>query len=378
MSLVKIGITGQGGFIGYHLVSTLGLYKDDFEIINFDKLYFANEQLLDKFVSNCDVIIHLAAVNRHEDDSFLHDTNIRLVELLINALVRTNSTPQIIISSSTQEILSNQYGISKKLCRELFITWSKSTNSNFVGMLIPNVFGPFCKPHYNSFIATFSDQLIKGDEPLIDVDKEVSLIYINDLVNVFIDLIKNKTTEPLFIVSPTIIIKVSDVLKKLVKYKEVYFKNGEIPALNDDFDLKLFNTFRSYIPINSYFPKPLIINSDNRGDFVEIIRIGIGGQVSFSTTKPSVTRGNHFHTRKIERFAVIKGAALIQMRRLGFDEIIELYLDESKSAYVDIPIWYTHNIKNIGTEELYTIFWINEKYNASDPDTFFENVIIKN
>jgi UDP-2-acetamido-2,6-beta-L-arabino-hexul-4-ose reductase len=126
--------------------------------------------------------------------------------------------------------------------------------------------------------------------------------------------------------------------------------------------------------IASYFPKKFVQHSDNRGAFVEIARQGIPGQTSFSTTLPGITRGNHFHTRKIERFAVIKGKALIQLRRIGTDEVLEFYLDGDDSAYVDMPIWYTHNIKNIGEDTLYTIFWINEAFDVNNPDTYFEIV----
>ena len=138
--------------------------------------------------------------------------------------------------------------------------------------------------------------------------------------------------------------------------------------------MNLFNTFRSYIKHETFFPFYLTKNTDERGSFVETIKLQIGGQVSFSTTKPGITRGNHFHTRKIERFAVIKGKALIEIRKIGTDEIFSFELNGDKPSFVDMPIWYTHNITNIGNEELYTIFWINEFFNAEDADTFFEKV----
>ena len=140
------------------------------------------------------------------------------------------------------------------------------------------------------------------------------------------------------------------------------------------FDYNLFNTFRCYFDIASHYPVKFTQHTDPRGAFVEVIRLGIGGQCSFSTTVPGITRGNHFHTRKIERFAVIKGKALIQLRKIDSDEVLDFYLDGTEPAYVDMPIWYTHNIKNIGEEDLYTIFWINEPYDAADPDTYFVEV----
>ena len=138
--------------------------------------------------------------------------------------------------------------------------------------------------------------------------------------------------------------------------------------------MNLFNTFRSYIDHDSFFPVHFLKHSDNRGTFFEVIRLGIGGQVSFSTTLSGETRGNHFHTRKIERFAVIKGKALIQLRRIGTQEVHDFYLDGNNPAYIDMPIWHTHNIKNIGNEKLYTLFWINEPFDVNDSDTYFEIV----
>jgi UDP-2-acetamido-2,6-beta-L-arabino-hexul-4-ose reductase len=157
-------------------------------------------------------------------------------------------------------------------------------------------------------------------------------------------------------------------------FKIIYQDRGEIPSLTNSFNIQLFNTFRSYIDIKNYFPRKFIQHIDNRGTFVELIRLGIGGQVSYSTTDSGITRGNHFHTRKIERFSVIKGKGLIQLRKIGSDEILNFYLDENEPSYVDMPIWYTHNIKNIGEDELLTVFWINEHYDQTDPDTYFVSV----
>jgi UDP-2-acetamido-2,6-beta-L-arabino-hexul-4-ose reductase len=168
--------------------------------------------------------------------------------------------------------------------------------------------------------------------------------------------------------------KVSEILTMLNYYKEVYQERGEIPEINNTFELNLFNTYRCFIDIKNYFPIKFTQHTDARGSFVEVIKLGVGGQVSFSTTVPGITRGNHFHTRKIERFAVIKGKALIQLRKIGSDEVLDFYLDGNEPAYVDMPIWYTHNIKNIGDEVLYTNFWINEFYDPNDSDTYFEIV----
>jgi UDP-2-acetamido-2,6-beta-L-arabino-hexul-4-ose reductase len=176
------------------------------------------------------------------------------------------------------------------------------------------------------------------------------------------------------LIKPDFTKTVSDILKSLQLFKDEYLDAGSIPVLDDGNTTNLFNTFRSYIELNSYFPHILKQNTDDRGTFVETIRLGSGGQVSFSTTKPGITRGNHYHTRKIERFAVMKGQAKIQLRRIGTGKVFEFYLDGNNPSYVDMPVWYAHNITNIGSDELYTQFWINEWYDASNADTFFEQV----
>ena len=373
-SLINIGITGQNGFIGTHLFNTLGLFPEKFRLIEFKRNYFENKVAMDSFVSQCDVIIHLAALNRHRADSVIYNTNIRLVSSLVDSLNRTQCTPHIIMSSSSQENNDNLYGKSKKAGRLLLSNWAKKKNTIFTGMIIPNVFGPFGKPNYNSVIATFCHQLSNKETPKIVVDGNLKLIYISELVEFIIDSINNKVNKVECKIKYTSVIKVSEILKLLQKFKTLYFDSGEIPILNNVFELNLFNTFRCYMDIKNIFPRKFIKNDDIRGSFVELIRLGIGGQVSFSTTVPGITRGNHFHTRKIERFAVIKGKALIQLRRIGTDEVLDYYLDGEEPAYVDMPIWYTHNIRNIGDDILYTNFWISETYNPEDADTFFEEV----
>lgn len=370
----KIGITGQNGFVGSHLYNTLGLYPDKFERVNFEREFFDNQEKLDKFVGQCDVIIHLAAMNRHPDPEIIYNNNIDLVKKLIGSLEKTNSKAHILFSSSSQEEKDNLYGKSKKEGRELLANWAEKSGGKFTGMVIPNVFGPFGKPNYNSFIATFCYKLTHGQTPGIDNDGEVKLIYVGELVQEIISQIESEESNILYEVLNTSVNKVSEVLQKLENYKSLYFDNGEIPVLVSRFDLNLFNTFRCYFDIKNHYPVKFIQHKDPRGAFVEIIRLGIGGQCSFSTTVPGITRGNHFHTRKIERFSVIKGKALIQLRKIDTGEIFDYYLDGNEPAYVDMPIWYTHNIKNIGEEELYTIFWINEPFNSEDADTYFLEV----
>jgi UDP-2-acetamido-2,6-beta-L-arabino-hexul-4-ose reductase len=372
--MIRVGITGKSGFIGYHLYQTINLYKEEFALIEFEKSFF-NEQLkLDAFVSSCDVIIHLAALNRHNEPNVIYETNVSLVKNLVKALERTESKAHVIISSSTQEERETLYGKSKKEGRRLISDWAKQNNGRLSGLIIPNVYGPFGQPYYNSVVATFCYQITNGETPKIDVDAVLKLIYVGELVEAIISIIRKNDNSHELLIPFTAEAKVSEILSSLQYFRKSYQDKGEIPVLKNDFEQKLFNTYRCYMDLTSYFPKKFVEHADDRGAFVEIVRQGIPGQTSFSTTLPNITRGNHFHTRKIERFAVIKGKALIQLRRIGTEDIYEFYLDGDYPAYVDMPIWYTHNIKNIGDDNLYTIFWINEPFDPNNPDTYFEIV----
>ena len=371
--MIKVGVTGSNGFIGWHLCQTLKLHIDSFLLIEFKRNWFDNAIELDKFVSKCDIIVHLAGLNRHSEESTIFEINVGLANRLVDAFNRTNFKGQVLFSSSIQEERNNVFGNSKKEARAIFSKWAKNNSTQFKGLIIPNVYGAFGVPFYNSVIATFSQQLVNNEAPKIEIDATLNLIYINDLVKSIIELF-NKETEDIVSIKYTDSYKVSEILELLNLFKDTYYDNGQIPSFQNQFEINLFNTFRSYFNLAVYFPVKYKNNVDERGNFVEIIRLGIGGQVSYSTTKPGITRGNHFHTRKIERFSVIKGKALIQLRKIGTNEVFDYYLSGDEPAYLDMPIWYTHNIKNIGDEELYTMFWINELYDAKDPDTYFEKV----
>jgi UDP-2-acetamido-2,6-beta-L-arabino-hexul-4-ose reductase len=388
--MIKIGITGQAGFVGTHLFNTLGLHPSKFERVEFKDEYFQNVKELQSFVKSCDAIVHLAAMNRHNEPEFIYNTNIGLVKQLIAACESTKSTPHILFSSSTQEERDNLYGKSKKEGRELLEHWALNNNAQFTGLIIPNVFGPFGHPYYNSVVATFCHQLTHNETPEIDGDGEVKLIYVGELVQEIISNIEsysvaqNKTQSNIMqnqvkhcetiCIPHTSTIKVSDLLYKLETYKSNYFENGEIPNLDTQFERNLWNTFLCYFDQENFFPFHLKLNTDNRGSFVETVKLNSGGQISFSTTVPGITRGNHFHTRKAERFAVIKGKATIELRRIGTKKVLTFELDGNHPCFVDMPIWHTHNITNVGEEDLFTIFWINEYYDANDPDTYFEKV----
>ncbi len=375
--MLRVGITGQAGFIGTHLFNFLNLKKDEIATIPFTDSYFENTEELNVFVSKCDAIVHLAAMNRHADPKVIYDTNLNLVHRLITSLDATNSRPHLLFSSSTQEESDNLYGKSKHDGRMLFEEWAHRNNARFTGLIIPNVFGPFGNPYYNSVVSTFCHQLTHNEQPKIIIDANLKLIYVGELVELFYQKIMLPATEisPARInVQKTSENQVSEILSILENYKRLYFESHCFPKIRSPFELNLFNTFRSYIDHSSHYPVILDKNADNRGVFVEAAKTQIGGQFSFSTTIPGITRGNHFHTRKIERFIVIQGKAVIELRRIGTNKVLRFELNGEHPSFVDMPVWYTHNITNVGDSELITLFWINEFFNPDDPDTFFEKV----
>jgi UDP-2-acetamido-2,6-beta-L-arabino-hexul-4-ose reductase len=375
--MLKVGITGQAGFIGTHLFNYLNLKKDTIVTVPFHDSNFENQEKLNQFVSECNVIVHLAAINRHGDPQVIYDTNLKLVNQLISAMELTNSRPHVLFSSSTQEDRDNLYGKSKHDGRLLLKQFAVRNNSRFTGFVIPNVFGPFGNPYYNSVIATFCHQLSHNEQPKIVVDANLQLIYVSELVDLFYKKMINPVIEPQednYKVSFTSENRVSEILATLEEFKKVYFDAHCFPALKSKFEVNLFNTFRSYFDYKSRYPILLKKNTDQRGAFTETIKSSLGGQFSFSTTVPGITRGNHFHTRKIERFIVIKGKATIELRRIGSKEILRFELDGEQPSFVDMPVWYSHNITNVGSDELITLFWINEFYDPDDPDTYFETV----
>lgn len=373
---MKIAITGSKGFIGLHLLNTLIFKKkiDTRNIVCIKKEDFNNSDRLKNKLIDCSTIVHLAGVNRHSNTDFLFKENIRLTNCLIENI--SKKTDLIIFASSVQQDLKNPFGESKHRCSQLFTKWALSSNSNFVNLKIPNVFGPFGKPNYNSFISTFCNNLVFNEKSKVSDGKNLNLLYIDYLINSIITVI-NKSFESF---SDKNIVEISNfdgVEKKSVS--EVFqiletqwksYENNIIPNISSDFERNLFNTLRSFIYHNNYFPKILVKHDDERGFFSEIIKTNSGGQFSISTTLPGITRGNHFHTRKIERFIVVQGNALVELRRIDSNEKLSFKLDNKNINYIDMPIWYTHKIKNIGNNVLTTLFWINEPYDPENSDTY--------
>ena len=262
--------------MGTHLYNTLGLFPEEFERIDFQKEYFEDPNQLNEFVAQCDVIVHLAAMNRHNDPQVIYDTNIGLVEKLIQSLDQTKSKAHVLFSSSSQEERDNLYGKSKKEGRELMIDWAEKAGGKFTGMIIPNVFGPFGHPNYNSVVATFCHKLAHNETPTIEVDGELKLIYVGELVEAILSEIRKGKSNAELVIAHTSESKVSQLLSLLECYKAAYQDKGIIPSLNTTFELNLFNTFRCYMDIANHFPVKFVEHTDPRGSFVEIIRSAAG------------------------------------------------------------------------------------------------------
>tara|TARA_B100001939_G_scaffold275653_1_gene243722 strand:- start:2877 stop:3992 length:1116 start_codon:yes stop_codon:yes gene_type:complete len=371
---LRIGITGHNGFIGYHLYQTLKYKFENYIVLPFQRSFFENPESLNSYVSSCDVIIHLAGVNRADSDNEVYDSNMQICTSLNNALLSSKFKGHLIFASSCQEDIKTPYGKAKKESRLILAQTIEELGGAFSGLVIPNVFGPFCKPNYNSFIATFCNKILNKEEPVIIKDEKLHLIYVGNLVNQIIKKINIESKIQKDYIIADIEIKVSKVLSLLYYFKDSYFDHNTIPRFNNSFEKHLFSTFKSYIDLEEVYPINLTKNLDERGFFSEIIKTEMGGQFSYSTTLPGVTRGNHFHTKKIERFIVIAGKAKISLRKIGSSKVHEFLLDDENPSFVDMPIWYTHNIKNIGTDDLITLFWINEPFDENKPDTYLEKV----
>lgn len=369
----RVGVTGSDGFMGQNLIRYFRSLKADLELIDFDVTWFDDSGKLRDFISQCEVVVHLAGVNRHDDESYIYNRNVELADLLISAADSAGVTPYFIFSSSTQEFLNNNYGNAKKEARLKLASWAEANSVPFTGLIIPNVYGPFGRPFYNSFIATFCHLLSNGGKPEIQVDRSVGLIYVFEIAAKIYELIESPVKDPELLLPVTAEATVSEVLAKLNTFASEYLSEAKIPALQNYFDVTLFNTFRSYL-VPDFYPFSLVKRVDDRGFLTEILKENTGGQVFYSSTKPGITRGNHYHTNKIERFCVVSGEGFIRMRKVGETEVHEFKVTGEIPAIIDMPVWYTHNITNTGSSDMLTLFWSNEIFNPENPDTFFEEV----
>jgi UDP-2-acetamido-2,6-beta-L-arabino-hexul-4-ose reductase len=365
--VTRIGITGIDGFVGFHLRANL--HARGLRVAGADLPEFQADARLHQFVGQCDAIVHLAGMNRGNDEDIWR-VNTQLVRQLTDAMDRQGVRPAVVFSSSTHIHLDTVYGKAKRECTRLFEAWSAATGARFVNLIIPNVFGEFCRPFYNSVVATFCHQLAHGEQPKVIEDREIELIHAQELADRIYAAVTGETRGPLPLSGRKI--KVTELLAALEGFSATY-RQGVLPDLGEAFTLNLFNTLRSYWFPGRY-PVPLDVHADARGSLFECVKSLGKGQVNYSTTHPEVTRGNHFHRRLVERFLVLEGRARIRIRRLFGDQTVEFDVSGDSPCFVDIPTFHTHNITNTGQDRLLTLFWMNKLFDPGDADTFPEQV----
>lgn len=369
---MKVLVTGAKGFIGKNLVSTLER-EDKYEIICIDRENSKEE--LEKGVLNSDFIVHLAGINRPKNEEEFFEGNTGLTEEIIEILKENNKNTSILITSSIQADLDNAYGQSKKGAEEALIKYMADTKGNVFIFRLPNVFGKWCRPNYNSAIATFCHNIARGEEVWIsDPTKEMTLVYIDDVVRNIKDVIDNEKTYIPGYQNVDIEHKATlgEIVDLINSFKESR-KSLMIPNMENELTKKLYSTYLSYLPEKD-FSYPLKMNVDNRGSFTEFIKSKDRGQVSVNISKPGITKGNHWHDTKNEKFLVVSGEGVIRFRKVDSEEIIEYKVSGEKLEVVDIPVGYTHSIINTGERDMVTIMWVNEIFNPEKPDTIYLEV----
>lgn len=366
---MKILVTGSNGFVGKNLVSTLN-NSNGYEVLIFDKDNTLDD--LDRFARQCDFVVHLAGINRPEKPEDFYKGNAGLTETLCNLLLEVNNPVSILVSSSIQAELDNDYGKSKKEGEEILLQYSKESNAEVFIYRLPNLFGKWTKPFYNSVVATWSHQIARNEEINVDnPNHEMNLVYIDDLVHEIVEAINgmgNHVSNSYYevpITYKTTLGELSTILKSFRSSRN----NRFIPNMNDPLTKKLYSTYLNYLPEKD-FSYPLVMHEDDRGSFSEFIKSDYAGQVSINVSKPHVTKGEHWHHSKNEKFLVVKGQGVIKFRDIFSKEVIEYCVSDQKLEVVDIPTGYTHNIVNLGDEDMITIMWVNEPFDPSNPDTY--------
>jgi UDP-2-acetamido-2,6-beta-L-arabino-hexul-4-ose reductase len=369
---MRILVTGASGFVGKNLIAELENkgYKD---ILKFNK--GTDLSLLDEFTKNCDFVFHLAGVNRPKDDKEFMAGNYHFTSRLLESLIKYNNYAPVLFTSSNQADNDNPYGKSKKAGEDLVFSYGKKTGSKALVYRLPNLFGKWCKPNYNSVVATFCHNIARNlNISINDPNAEITLAYIDDVISEFIRALEGTETVrgKYCNVPATQKVKLEELSDKIYSFK----KNREsliMPSLEKDFDRALYSTFLSYLEEDSFSYK-LKKNVDNRGWLTEFIKSKGMGQIFISKTKPGITRGNHWHHTKVEKFLVIQGEAVIKFRKIDCENIIEYKVNGEVPEVVDIPVGYTHSIENIGNDDVITIFWACEIFNPEKPDTYYLEV----
>lgn len=372
--IVKVMITGANGFIGKNLIAVL-VQREDVTVLPFD--IDTPQELLDEYCGECDFVYNLAGVNRPENVEEFMEGNFGFASTLVETLKKHGNNCPIMNSSSIQAALDNPYGKSKKAGEDMMFAYGKETDAPVYIYRFPNVFGKWCRPNYNSAVATFCHN-IAHDLPIQVNDRStvMHLVYIDDVVQELLQALEgqpHKNDEGFCYVPVEHEITLGEIVDLLYSFKESR-KNLMISDMTENsFKKKLYSTYLSYLP-EDQFSYPLTMHEDARGSFTEILRSADRGQVSINISKPGITKGNHWHHTKNEKFVVVSGKGLIRFRKYGCEEIIEYHVSGDKLEVVDIPTGYTHSIINVGDTDLVTLMWCNECFNPDRPDTIYELV----
>jgi UDP-2-acetamido-2,6-beta-L-arabino-hexul-4-ose reductase len=362
---MSVAMTGARGFLGWHTRAALRETSTPVVPIAvgdaFDVRAAAAAASSERFV-------HIAGVNRGSETE-VTEGNIRFAEQAAAAIDAAERKPRVVVfANSTQATNGTAYGEAKSRAADALASAAARAGAEFVDLHLPNLFGEHGRPFYNAVTSTFCHLLADGQAPSVEHDKELTLLHAQDAADALIGAIAPTTVES-FAARES----VSGLLARLQSIASTYSR-GEIPDVASPFGRNLFNTYRSYA-FPDQAPVRLTRHADSRGSFFEIIRShGGSGQSSFSTTAPGISRGDHFHRRKIERFTVLSGRAVIRLRRLFTDEVIEFEVDGESPAAVDMPTMWSHSIENVGDDLLYTSFWTNDIFDPTSPDTIPEAV----
>lgn len=368
---MKTVITGAAGLLGWHLrchLSVLDAWKE--EVVALDRLGFNDDATLDAALSDAEVVIHCAGINR-ADDQALEQGNIDLADRLVSAMRRTGARPHLIYTNTIHKERDNAYGRGKAGADRVLRGWAESEGARYMELVLPHVFGEGGRAFYNSAVFTFCQQIVAGESLSINAGGMLELLHAQDICARIVDVLEKREVGELRLKGRSI--SAAEVAGKLSAMHASY-TGHVVPDLRDRFDLQLFNTLRSFL-YPAHYPCALTLHTDDRGSLFEAVKADNGGQAFLSTTKPGITRGNHFHFNKVERFLVIKGEAVIRLRRLFDDEVKEFHVSGSEPVYIDMPTLHTHSITNVGSEEVMTLFWSHEIFDPGAPDTYFLPVL---
>lgn len=365
---MKVLITGSNGFIGKNVLVRLKEENIQFDTFN------RGDNDLDEKLKRCNFIIHLAGVNRPKNESDYFEGNTSLIKYIVTFLKENNLNTPVMCSSSIHVNKDNQYGYSKRYAEKILHDYSNETGALIYIYRLPNVFGKWSKPNYNSAVATFCYNII-NDLPININDPKaiVNLVYIDDVVHEFINVVKihlsNKDVRTFdnFEVKPVYKLSLGDIVELIRAFKESKDTNI-IERVGSDFTRALYSTYLSFFKPEQ-FNYSLVKHEDSRGLFVEMLKTKDSGQFSFFTARPGITRGNHYHHSKNEKFLVVKGEACFGFRHILTDEYIEIFSSgENLQIIESIPGW-SHSITNIGVDDIYVMLWANEIFNPENPDT---------